>query len=270
MNCTRRGADSAPVIACRWLVIPILLGASGMELRAQTFEGAVTMRELSVESASLATILAGQPDSLSRLSLLDLKALAEAVGDQAEAAELTYYLSGSRLRTVPQDDSTGAAEFLIADFAVGLYRVVDPDQRLIVEWRGRAAGDDAAVGEATSVEPSITRIPGTRDVNGFVCNGWLLRYGTAIVEVSWLTDELADLAQAFARLALLSQELGTNGESDRSLSTLLARGFPIHTTTADAESGVVSAAEIVQVERRSLPADTFDPPADYVTVTVER
>jgi hypothetical protein len=98
----------------------------------------------------------------------------------------------------------------------------------------------------------------------------MLRYGTAIVEVSWLTAELDDLATTFAQLAVLSEELGSGGESRRSIQRLLDRGFPVRTVTADAGSGTLSAAEITAIERRALPADTFEAPAGYLTVTVER
>jgi hypothetical protein len=229
------------------------------------------MRELSLESATLSAALVARPESLARLTLADLQMLADTAGVQVERTELTYYVSGSRLRSVPDSDSLETVQFLIADFAEGLYRVVDPAQKLIVEWRGRTPGDTAAIGaHARLEEADISRIGESREVNGFVCDGWVLRHGTAVVEVSWLTAELDDLTRAFGHLALLSEELSDGGASGRSMLRLLDRGFPVRTVTIDAEAGLISAAEITAVERRALAADAFDPPPGYLTVTVER
>lgn len=249
----------------------VIAAVTPLALAAQAFEGTVTMRELSIESGLLGTALVERVDDLSRLSLAGLAAMADSAGVPVTRTEIMYYVSGSRLRSAAADDSPGMAEFLIADFAEGIYRVVDPAQGLIVEWRGRAAEDTVAPDDAIPAgEPDVAALDHTREVNGFRCRGWVLRYGAAIVEISWLTNALDDLTGTFRSLALLSEQLGSGGESGQSVRRLLDKGFPVLTLTADAELGVVSAAEIVAVERRALPAGTFDPPRDYLTVTVER
>jgi hypothetical protein len=263
----------APVrfVLVRSLLLVAVPAAAPGTLGAQAFEGSVTMRELYLESAPLSATLVAEPDSLSHLSLADLQMLADSAGVPVERTELTYFVSGSRLRSVPPGDSSGTAEFVIADFAEGLYRVVDPAQMLIVEWRGRTAGDTTTIGGyALPDDPDISAIGQSREVNGFLCDGWVMRRGAAFVEASWLTAELDDLTRTFARLALLSEELSGSGESGRSILRLLDRGFPVRTVTADADAGLISAAEITAVERRALAADACDPPPGYLTVTVER
>jgi hypothetical protein len=271
VNRNRRRAWVGPSLIGGCLAAGVLLTAGPLDAQAPAFEGAVTMRELYVVSAALSAAFVANPDSLTHLSLADLETLAAGAGAQVERAELTYYVSGSRLRSAPAGDSTASPEYLIADFAEGLYRVVDPAQGLIVEWRDRTAPDgDASGGDPSTLDPDIAGLGRSREINGFAADGWMLRYGTAIVEVSWLTAELDDLATTFAQLAVLSEELGSGGESRRSIQRLLDRGFPVRTVTADAGSGTLSAAEITAIERRALPADTFEAPAGYLTVTVER
>ena len=270
MTRTYRGAPVRFFLVRSFLLVAVPAAGPGA-LRAQAFEGSVTMRELYLESAPLSAALVAEPDSLPHLSLADLQTMAASAGVPVERTELTYYVSGSRLRCVPAGDSSGTAEFLIADFAAGLYRVVDPAQTLIVEWRRRSAGDTTTIGGyALPDDPNISEIGQSREVNGLLCEGWVMRRGTAIVEASWLTAELDDLTRTFAHLALLSEELSGSGESGRSILQLLDRGFPVRTVTADADAGLISAAEITAVERRVLAADTFDPPPGYLTVTVER
>jgi hypothetical protein len=265
-----RGAPVRVFLVRSLLLVAVPTAAPGA-LGAQTFEGSVTMRELYLESAPLSAALVAQRGRLPHLTLADLQMLADTAGVPVERTELTYYVSGSRLRSVPAGDSSGTAEFLIADFAAGLYRVVDPAQTLIVEWRGHLAGDTTTIGGyALPDDPDISEIGQSREVNGFLCDGWVMRRGTAIVEASWLTAELDDLTRTFAHLALLSEELSGSGESGRSILRLLDRGFPVRTVTADADAGLISAAEISAVERRALAADAFDPPPGYLTVTVER
>ncbi len=248
----------------------LILAAPPAVLSAQEFEGVVTMRELYAESAALAAHLAGHSDSLTVLSLAAIEDRARAAGTTHETTEMRYYISGSRLRSAPLGPSESAGEYMIIDFAAGLYRIVDPRQNLIVEWKGRTSQDTLPRTDHLTAPPDITPLTDQRDINGYPCRAYRVTHESGVVEVSWLTSELADLRGTFRRLAALSDELGSEDEAARSIDPLLELGFPIRTVSVDTTTGTVSGAEIVAVEPRGLEPATFDPPPGYMTVTVER
>jgi hypothetical protein len=253
---------------CRGVLL--LLAAVAAGSTAQEFEGVVTMRELHAESAALSVALAGDPDSLTFLTLASIEDVARAEGAELETTELRYYISGARLRSAPLGLSGSEGEYLIIDFAAGLYRIVDPRQQLIVEWQGRTSEDTLTRANDDAAPPSIVPLSERRDINGYPCRAYRVTHASPVVEVSWLTSELADLRVTFSRLAALSEELGSGDDAARSIDRLLQIGFPIRTVSVDTASGTVSGAEIVTVERRALEPATFDPPPGYMTVTVER
>ena len=263
-------ARGAPLLLCSQLRALMLLITAPAFLSAQEFEGVVTMRELFVESVALSAGLASHSDSLALVSLASIEDGARADGSTLETTEMRYYVSGSRLRSAPVGPSGAAGEYMIIDFAAGHYRIVDPKQNLIVEWQGRASVESLPRSDEATGSPSIAPFSEQRDINGYPCRAYRVIHESGVIEVSWLTSELADLRGTFRRLAALSDDLDSGDDATRSIEPLLDLGFPIRTLSVDPRSGTVSGAEIVAVERRVLAPETFDPPPGYMTVTVER
>jgi len=238
---------------------------------SQQFEGVLTMRETSFEIDALLAKFGGSADAILRQSLADLRAEAAAADAGLEELTLTYYIKGNKLRT--SNGGSGPDEgYMILDFGSGSYQLVDPSQKMVIEWAADSAdlraradeepGDEAAV----DVEP----LNETRTINGFSCRGYRAEYEGGIVEITWLTESLQDLTRAFAELAALSQRFGDPEGGDQRVDRFLEHGFPILTMTVDPELGQFSGAEVLAATRQAVSDTLFTVPAGYLRVAMPK
>ncbi|KPK03113.1 MAG: hypothetical protein AMS20_11465 [Gemmatimonas sp. SG8_28] len=238
----------------------------------QQFEGVLTMREVRFEIDAVLARVGGSAEELLPQPLERLRETAEDAGAGLEELSLTYYLKGNKLRTSNDGSSGEDAGYMLLDFGTGLYQLVDPAQKLIVEWVADSVADGAIAEEeaATDLEIDIQPLDETRTINGFTCAGFRVVHEGGIVEITWLTDALQDLTGSFAQLADLSARFAEEGSTTRPLDRFLELGFPILTMTVDTDLGEFSAAEVLKAERRPLEDDLFTVPSGYLKVAMPR
>lgn len=236
----------------------------------QQFEGVLTMREVRFEIDAVLGSIGGDAEALLRQPLEQLRAVAEEAGAGLEEMSLTYYLKGNKLRT-SNEGSMGEEEgYMLLDFGTGRYQLVDPAQKLVVEWVADSMPERAFADEdaGTDVEIDVRPLDETRTINGFVCRGYRVVHEGGTVEITWLTDALADLTGTFAQLAELSARFGDEGSTGRPLERFLELGFPILTMSVDTELGEFSAAEVLKAEQRPLDDGLFTVPSGYMKVAM--
>lgn len=236
----------------------------------QQFEGVLTMREVRFEIDAVLPQSGGNVEGLLRQPLEQLRATAEAAGAGFEEMTLTYYIKGNKLRTSNSGGSGEDEGYMILDFGTGLYQLIDPTQKLVIEWVADSAAARAAAEEQSIADAGVDIQPlgETRTVNGFACNGFRAVHEGGMIEITWLTDALQDLTGAFAELAALSARFGEEEGGSQPLNRFLEHGFPILTLTVDPEVGEFSAAEVLTVRRQPLEDSLFTVPGGYMKVAM--
>jgi hypothetical protein len=238
---------------------------------SQQFEGVLTMRETSFEIDAVLPMFGGSADTLLHQSLADLRAEAAAANAGIEELTLTYYIKGNKLRT--SNGGSGPDDgYMILDFGSGSYQLVDPSQKLVIEWVADSAELRAIENEEPADEGAVDVEPlnETRTINGFSCRGYRAVYEGGLVEVTWLTETLQDLTTAFAELAALSQRFGDPEGGDQRVDRFLEHGFPIVTMTVDPELGEFSGAEVLAATRQAVSDTLFTVPAGYLRVAMPK
>ena len=248
------------------LIAPTLaLPATGF---GQQFEGVLTMREVRFQIDPILAMGGGSAEDLLRLPLEQLRVSAEAADAGLEELSLTYYLKGNKLRTSNEGASGEDEGYMLLDFGTGLYQLVDPAQKLIVEWVADPSAGGVTEEEATDVGVDIQPLDEARTINGFACRGFRVLHEGGMVEITWLTDALQDLKGAFAELAALSERFGEEGAASRPLDRFLELGFPILTMTVDTDLGEFSAAEVLRAEMKPVDDSLFAVPSGYLKVAM--
>lgn len=237
---------------------------------AQQFEGVLTMREVRFEIDAVLATVGGNAEDLLRQPLEQLRAAAEAAGAGLEELSLTYYIKGSKLRTSNEAGMGGEEGYMLLDFGTGRYQLVDPGQKLVVEWVADSIGADGIGDEELvgDLEIDVQPLDETRTINGFACRGFRVVHEGGTVEITWLTDTLRDLTGTFAQIAELSARFGDQESTSRPLDRFLELGFPILTMSVDTELGEFSAAEVLKAEQKPLDDSLFTVPSGYMKVAM--
>ncbi len=255
------------------LALAITVSPVVLDVHAQGFEGTVTMRELTLEAEPLLERVGGDRDRLFALSV-------ERLLEEAQEAEIdivdyavTYYMKGSMLRSTAPGMMDDAEGYMLVDYERGIYRLVQPDQQLYVEWSADpddvpdAVSEDVIVDEELGVR--IEPMRETRTINGLRCSGYRSSDESGTLAVAWLTTELEDLKASFVRLAQLSESMGDEEESDP-VDRMLQYGFPVLTLSLEGEwAHELSVAELVSIERAPLSDDLFAPPAGFTKISLQ-
>lgn len=236
----------------------------------QQFEGVLTMREIRFEIDAVLATVGGDAEGLLQQPLEQLRAAAETAGAGLEELSLTYYIKGSKLRTSNEGGMGGEEGYMLLDFGTGRYQLVDPGQKLVVEWvaDSLAAGgieDEEAVAD---LEFDVQPLGESRTINGFACRGFRVVHEGGTVEITWLTDALMTLTGTFAQIAELSARFGDEESTSRPLDRFLELGFPILTMSVDPELGEFSAAEVLKAEQKPLDDSLFTVPSGYMKVAM--
>ncbi|MDH3290690.1 MAG: DUF4412 domain-containing protein [Gemmatimonadota bacterium] len=257
-------------IAC--LVLPVLTTFAVPAAHAQEFEGTVTMREIAVEAEPLIERMGGDRERLFALSVERLLEEAQEAGIDVADYAVTYYMKGSMLRSTTSAMPGEGESYVLVDYAKGIYRLVQPEQRLYVEWTADSADvppvelDDETVSEES--EARIEPIGETRIINGIRCTGYRSTDETGTVAVAWLTADLEDLKASFTRLAELSESMGDE-EGNAPVDRMLQYGFPVLTMALEGDwEPEFSVAQLVSVERTPLSDDLFEPPAGFMKISM--
>ncbi len=256
-----RGSSVSRKIRACWVTVVLVVGLPDAGV-AQAFEGMVTMRQVRLNSA---TVPAGvTPLTFLRQASADLATLI--ASDSATPLRVSYYMQPGRLRSTPPEAPGAGPEYLIMDFARGVYHIVQPTQGMVLEWTRRTQTDEP---DDTASLGNLRPLEDARNINGFACTAYAFDDGAGFVELSWVTGDAPELAHAFAELAALSQALGAHDGASRPFERLLRYGFPVLTMTLDTDQGVLTIAEVETVSEQSVDDAMFEPPKGFTTVTVQ-
>jgi hypothetical protein len=259
--------------AIAYLVLPVLAAFAVPAARAQEFEGTVTMREISIEAEPLIERVGGDRERLFALSVDRLLEEAQEAGIDVADYVVTYYMKQSMLRSTAPGMPGEAESYLLVDYDKGIYRLVQPEQRLYVEWTADSANvQNVELNDEIVTEESVARIEPigeTRTINGIRCKGYRSSDETGTVAVAWLTTDLEDLTASFTRLAELSESMGDE-EGNAPVDRMLQYGFPVLTMALEGDwEPEVSVAQLVSVERIPLSNDLFEPPAGFMKISMQ-
>jgi hypothetical protein len=198
---------------------------------------------------------------------------AQETGVEVADYTVTYYMKRSMLRSTAPGMGADTEGYVLVDYENGVYRLVQPDQRLYVEW---ATDPDEAQhleleGEIPdeASEARIEPLGESRVINGIRCSGYRSSDESGTVAVAWLTTDLEDLKASFVRLAQLSESMGDE-EEDAPVDRMLRYGFPVLTIALEGDWELeFSVAELVSIERSPLSDDLFEPPAGFTKISMQ-
>jgi hypothetical protein len=244
-----------------WLAVLPIIGLPNAGA-AQAFEGMVTMRQVRLHAATVPPGVA--PLTFLHQASLDLATLV--ASDSATQLRVSYYVKQGRLRSTPPEAPAAGPEYLVMDFVRGVYRIVQPTQRMVLEWTRRTATDEP---QDTASLGTLQPQDSTRNINGFECAAYAFDDGAGFIELSWVTGDAPELARAFAELAALSQALGADDAADQPFDRLLRYGFPVLTITLDTDQGILTIAEVETVAEQPVDDAMFESPEGFATVSVQ-
>lgn len=247
---------------------------------AQSFEGVIRTRTISVTPYALERLGATTPEQVFALPIERILSLKPAPDDYAATEvtveeEATVLIKGLKVRSELMGSHTSdTAWYSIVDLESGAWRAVQPSQR---RYADLASGD----GPADRQPPSARAAPAnrarplgvTRTVAGMQATGYEVRSEFEITR-GWVTaqQDLARLARAFQKLEAMWEESVDADQEPDADELLLVHGFPLLTQTLDVQDdqlGAYKIEETVSVERKAMPASLFAVPAGYRKVTIE-
>jgi hypothetical protein len=275
------------VLACG--ILALSLGAP-LPAGAQSFEGKIRMRTISVDAVSLLELVYGAEEAeaaaeapeLSADQVFDIPtdrivAMAEAEEGAVSVSEMNFYLTGDRIR-VDGEAGLETGGFMLIDFATGAMRMVMPEERIYLEitaedmerMRAEGAGEEQGAGS-----PQVRALGMTREISGMRCAAYEVRYEDELARV-WVAAELRDVANAFNAFVERMRLFGmAEGEEEAGLEVFEAikqHGFPAMVQTLRGDPAYPDSYEIedvLSVERGSLPASLFEIPASYEKKSLE-
>jgi len=216
-----------------------------------------------------------EAEALFQVPLSRLVELAALADDHVDVTRLTYSIQGTMIRL----DAVGAeAEdgYALVDFGSGTLRLVQPFERVYVEWTRDDLEELKTVlpgledaGDSVVSAPDVEPLGETREVNGMPCAVYRIDW-VATTTRACVTTALGDLVDAFRQFESRMQTLRLlDPERDEpELILLLAdEGFPILEQSLYREEtyGTVryEVSEITRVDRRELADTLFEVPADF-------
>lgn len=255
------------------LILPVLASFTASSADAQRFEGTVTMREITLNAEPLIERFGGDRERIFALSVERLLEEARETGVEVADYTVTYYMKQSMLRSTAPGMMADTEGYVLVDYEKGVYRLVQPDQRLYVEWTTdpdetqnlELEGEIADEASDARIEP----LGESRVINGIRCSGYRSSDESGTVAVAWLTTDLEDLKASFVRLAQLSESMGDE-EEDAPVDRMLRYGFPVLTIALEGDwEPEFSMAELVSIERSPLSDDLFEPPAGFTKISMQ-
>jgi hypothetical protein len=283
-------SSNRAAVTCVFVIGALLAPACA----AQAFEGTLSLRTVSIPRDQLGKLTgAGQakaPDIFS-VPMDKVLALKEAPGVKVE--ESTVHIRGSRLRAdTPMPDDPAA--YVTVDVDQNVTRIVLPKEKRYIEWT--SADADALAAEihrmqedmkarlATlppeqrkHMEAMMKELPGMsgakdaapkidlrplgqpRAINGFQTTGYEVQWQDETTR-GWVTRDLPELSKIYKTSQENMKKMLPTGATDPR-SALGEQGLPVLVQTVGPERFRVE--ELVAVEKKPVPENLFDVPADF-------
>jgi hypothetical protein len=245
--------------------------------RAQGFEGVITTRQVTLGERALSLLLdpadleAGRIDhhAVFALPMEEILELAHQLDSDVGIDSLVYSMKGSQLR-VSGDFSDEMPGYALLDFGAGIFRLVQPAQKMYLELTREDFETYKAM--AAEPEPSTSALQArptgaTKVINDMACSAYEIETD-AWITLAWVTPELEDLVGAFVEFESRMKEMGMTETGDESqvFSVVAQHGFPVMEQTFtmfDSYAVEYEIREVLNVERRPLTAELFTVPADF-------
>ena len=267
-----------------WIVAAVtILGlCSPSSAVAQDFEGVITTRQVTLGDRALSMLLdpddfeAEQIDHRAVFALPMDRIFEFAVQSDSDISidSLIYSMKGTQLR-VSGDFGDEMPGYAILDFDEGTFRLVQPAEKMYLEL----TREDFETYTAMMPEPepatlSLQARPTgeTKEINGMQCRAYEIETDASIT-LAWVTPELEDLVGAFVEFESKMKEMGMFDEEDDSeiFSVVAEHGFPVMEQTFMTFGSYAveyEIMEILNVERKPLPADYFAVPSDFKRLSI--
>ncbi len=246
-------------------------------LPAQDFEGQVRTRSIHVEVDVLAERIGSRdPKKLFDVSIEGILGM-----PTVEVEETVHFVKGSRFRSQPAGVENGP--YSIADLEAGIFRSVQPSEKLYVEWTAEdleASMEEMMAGmpevperdEGDAEEASIRPLGVTRAINGVRCTGYEVRDGEQLTW-AWVTGEYPEAMRALQRMMEGIERLSPGDEEDDSDELFLQYGLPMLTQEVTLYNGEAEGAyeieETLAVEAGPVSDSLFEVPAGYRKMSMQ-
>ncbi len=215
---------------------------------AQQFEGTIITRSIYGNAYAIADATGTNPSEVLDVPIEQVIAARAEYPEDITVQEATMYVKGSLVRMeMPEEEMAGG--YAIMDMASGLFRMVQPAERVYVEWtveemqQMRAMAGATPYGEGEAPAPAATPRPLgiTKVVNGVECAAYEIQTDDKRV-VGWLTKEHGDLLESFRFMAEQASMWDEEGEEELNADKLFSEhGFPMLMQTLSWEQAVLRA-----------------------------
>ena len=281
--------DSTRTLVASALAIAVVAPA----LPAQSFEGTVHYRQISVSDNGVRNLLGTDPQSRDAVDpqelfavpiekVLDLKETSE---DDIDVQDVTFQMKGTKLRVEsPQG-------YAIMDIKTGITWLVSPQSKSYIEFttedmkaaqkQAEAMREEAMKNlpedarkkiqeqeKASAASPDVRELGRSGTVNGLKAAAYELKK-TNEVSIGWVTQEHKDLTDAFRAFAEWSKQFSAEQDrSDNAEMTLTKYGLPVRTQTLDQTSGGYDVTDMLSVDAHPVAEDLFQIPDGYTKQTL--
>jgi hypothetical protein len=266
------------------VAVTILGLGSPSSAAAQEFEGVITTRQVTLGDRALSMLL--EPDDLEAEQIdhravfaLPMDRIFEfAVQSDSDISidSLIYAMKGTQLR-VSGDFGDEMPGYAILDFGEGTFRLVQPAEKMYLELTREDFETYKAMmpepePEPATLSPKARPTGETKVINGMQCSAYEIE-SEASITLAWVTPELEDLVGAFVEFESKMKEMGMfDEEGDSEIFSVVAEhGFPVMEQTFMTFGSYAveyEVMEILNVERKPLPAELFTVPFDFQKLSI--
>jgi len=256
-----RMRTSSSLLAAALLAVPSVAFA-------QTFEGIIKQRTISVEKYALEDKGFDVSEALFDVPTERILALRDELEstDQMTVMETQTYIKGNLIRTDMETEEGPA--YVTMDVEQGIIRMFQPEEKMYIEWtkadmeRMKAMMPDMGGG---AEEPEPRETGQSRTINGMRCVEYAVETDDATTRV-WVSRDNPQLISAFGALLEGIDAMGM-GEEATDASTLAVKyGFPVLVLQLGYDMYEIE--ETLSVDRQSVSDELFTPPADFTKMTM--
>lgn len=246
----------------RWIAL-VLVSASASLAVAQDFQASITKRVIKVSQERLVAMAgkdAKDPAKVFAIPVERFEALATTPDSGVTVTTTSFPMGGMRVRM----DGIGPKKdmYLLIDYERAVTYLVKPEAKSYVELNP-SLSDTAS---ATPTAPPVLRaLNKTAKVNGQNTSAYELKTKTETAQ-AWVSAENPDLAKFYkqARSALPKMRADGGNLKDLTAGLTSEHGVPVRVQLLDAAGYTID--ELLSVEKKTFPPDTFKIPAGYQKV----
>jgi hypothetical protein len=242
-----------------YLAVVVISAAFSSAVSAQEFQAQLTERTIRVTQERLVAMIGKDATDAAKVFAIPVErfeAMAQTPDSGVVLSTTTFPIGGSRARV----DGVGPKKdmYVLIDYQRGVSYLVKPDAKTYVELSpGLSDGPARTPGPA-----SLKRLNQTARIHGQDTTAYDIKsdLGTARV---WVSAAHKELAKFYQQVRAATPKLRADGGNLRELSTAMSaeHGTPIRLQLFD-ENGY-TIVDLVSVEKKTFPADTFTIPAGF-------